>query len=58
MEFQPPPTVETEPDITRFVCTLRVIRDPPPYSPHNMLKYNMLPAVGGVKTLRYTGNVG
>ncbi len=44
MEFQPHPTVETEPDITRFACTLRVIH---PYSPHNMLKYNMLPAVGG-----------
>ncbi len=26
---QPHPTVETEPDITRFACTLRVIRDPP-----------------------------
>ncbi len=27
---QPPPTVETAPDITRLACTLRVIRDPPP----------------------------
>ncbi len=26
IERQPPPTVETEPDITRFACTLRVIR--------------------------------
>ncbi len=25
-----PPTVETEPDITGFACTLRLIRDPPP----------------------------
>ncbi len=54
---QPLPTFETEPDITRFACSLRVIRDPP-YSPHNMLKYDMLLAVGGAKTSRYLGNVG
>ena len=29
-----------------------------PYSPHNMLKHNMLSAVGGAKTSRYLGNVG
>ncbi len=44
--------LEPEFDLTG---TLRAIS---PYSPHNMLKYNMLPAVGGAKTSRYLGNAG
>jgi len=30
MEFQPHTAVKTEPYLTGFVCTLRVIHDPPP----------------------------